>query len=228
MFQNGTTCKASLQTHIYVLAYSLWRAIVTLCTRILRKYFSNLKKEKTPILTLPQQILLLKLFLSKFLKTIKKLLKTLHVMTEEKKSTPINYLSSFDLEAIYKVSYRRFIEIEEPIPPFKHINKAQLIHLETLPKTSFFGKEQYPTLESKAAIIFYKINKGHIFPNGNKRLSVYITLVFLMINNKFLNVSQDEMTSKALEIATSSAENFEEVKNNLELWIKNNMKESEV
>src|SRR5690606_8963648 len=41
----------------------------------------------------------------------------------------------------------------------------------------------YPDLVSKAAYLFININKGHFFSNGNKRLSIVILLLFLIINS---------------------------------------------
>ena len=82
-----------------------------------------------------------------------------------------------------------------------------------------------PTLESKAAILFDKVNKSQIFPNGNKRLSLGLLFVFLDMNNKKLSITADEATAKALELANTPAEDFEKVKIGLENWIKANLED---
>ena len=146
-------------------------------------------------------------------------------MTEEKKSSqPIRHLSSEDIATIYLVLFNRFKEIGEPIPPFEHVNKNEIHNLVVIPQTRHFGEEQYPTLEAKAAILFYKINKGHIFPNGNKRISLACLVIFLASNGYELSITEDEATTKALEVAQSDPKKFDNVKKELEYWISENLK----
>jgi death-on-curing protein len=146
-------------------------------------------------------------------------------MTKEKKPSAVKYLSFEDVRDMYLVLFERFKEIDEPIPPWDLVNKKNVEHLVELPRNSFFGNEQYPTLESKAAIMLYKINKGHIFPNGNKRMSISCLLLFLDLNGKTLDISSDEATLKALELANSDAKDFDSVKAGLERWISEHMVE---
>jgi death-on-curing family protein len=145
-------------------------------------------------------------------------------MTEKEKSQPIRHLSKKDITDIYLVLFDRFKEIGEPIPPFERVNKKEIENLVVIPQTKHFGQEQYPTIESKAVILFYKINKGHIFPNGNKRISLACLFVFLEINNKRLDITEDEATNKAIEIANSDPRNFDAVKEELELWVRANLR----
>ncbi|MEK7128406.1 MAG: type II toxin-antitoxin system death-on-curing family toxin [Patescibacteria group bacterium] len=146
-------------------------------------------------------------------------------MTEKEKSEPIRHLSKTDITNIYLVLFNRFKEIGEPIPHFTRVNEKEIENLVVIPQTKHFGEEQYPTIESKATILFYKINKGHVFPNGNKRISLACLLVFLEVNNKKLEITEDEATAKAIEIANSDPRNFDKVKEELEGWIKNNLRE---
>src|SRR3989338_10123656 len=146
-------------------------------------------------------------------------------MIEAKKSQPIRHLAKEDIATIYIELFDRFNEIGEQIPPFKQVNKKEIENLSIIPQTKHFGEEQYPTIESKAAILFYKINKGHIFPNANKRISLACLFVFLEINNKQLEITANEATDKAIEIANSDSRDFENTKEELELWIKTNLRE---
>src|SRR3990167_7019875 len=107
-------------------------------------------------------------------------------MIEEEESS-IKYFDLKGLEELHAILAERFKEDGEPIPP-----------LIKLPQSNFFGAEQYASLESKAAIIFFTVNKKHIFPNANKRFSVLCLSVFLEANGKELSVSADELTKKAL------------------------------
>src|SRR3989344_8370263 len=117
-----------------------------------------------------------------------KLSKNLLVMIEERKS-PIKYFDRETIEIIHSIVSERWKKDGEPIPPFSTANEDNLDALVKLPQSSYFDEEQYPTLESKAAIIFYTLNKKHLFLNGNKRLSVACLIIFLILNNK--NLSED-------------------------------------
>jgi death-on-curing protein len=144
-------------------------------------------------------------------------------MTEQKKHTVL-YLDRHDIELIHKIVSERWKQDGEPIPPFTTANEDNLDALIKTPKSDYFGVEQYPSLASIAAIIFFTLNKKHLFLNGNKRLSVACLIIFLIINGKDLNVEPNEMTSKALELAKTTHENsFEILKNDLESWIDLNL-----
>lgn len=146
-------------------------------------------------------------------------------MTEEKKSLEIKYLSFDQIKVIYNLFFKRFKEMEEPIPEWSFINNEKIRYLVEIPQNHFYGIEVYKAIEDKAAAIFYHINKGHIFQNGNKRLSIACTVVFLILNGYELTIDADTMTKKALEIANSDPNNFEQVKKDLAEWIKVNMKD---
>lgn len=143
-------------------------------------------------------------------------------MTEEKRSS-VNYLSLEVIKTIHDIVSSRWEEEGEPIPPFNSASEANLDALIKLPQSSYFGEEQYPTLEGKAAIIFYTLNKKHLFSNGNKRMSVMCLSVFLILNERILTASPDELTLKAVWLANTSYDHdFSEIKVELERWIKEN------
>ena len=136
----------------------------------------------------------------------------------------VNYLEESDLELIHSIVSKHWKEDGEPIPPFTTANKENLDALIKTPKSYYFGFEQYSSLESKAAILFYTLNKKHIFLNGNKRLSVACLIIFLFINGKDLKTEPGEMTAKALELAkTSHKHDFATLKKDLESWIRKHL-----
>jgi len=66
-----------------------------------------------------------------------------------------------------------------------------------------FGmKEYYPTLEAKAAYIFFHIATSHIFENGNKRTAVLALDQFLQANSVYLLLDNDEMQKLAVKTAS--------------------------
>jgi death on curing protein len=139
-------------------------------------------------------------------------------MTEQKNAS-IQYLDRDDIELIHSIVSEREKKEGEPIPPFSHANKSDIDVLVHIPRSVFDGKELYPSIAEKAAIIFYTVNKRQIFVNGNKRMSTACLLVFLDINGKRLNVSPDELTQKALWLANTSSQDFQTIKSELILWL---------
>ena len=67
----------------------------------------------------------------------------------------------------------------------------------------YFGLENYPTVEEKAARLAYSLTKNHPFLDGNKRIGVLIMLVFLEINKMELTYSDEQLTDLGLKIAAS-------------------------
>ena len=67
------------------------------------------------------------------------------------------------------------------------------------------------------------VNLRHIFPNGNKRLSTLCLLTFLIGNNAQLEVSPQELTEKALWLATAEADDFPATKAHLAAWIERHL-----
>lgn len=139
---------------------------------------------------------------------------------------PTLYLTE-ELVAELHAELSRFAEASgEPIPPYDPNTKRHDIDaLVSAPRQMFYGNAAYPSLEEKAAITFYTVNKKQIFLNGNKRMSTLCLLVFLGMNGKTLNVSPDALTEKALWLANTDAAQFEGIKHELVRWIRNHLVE---
>ncbi len=98
---------------------------------------------------------------------------------------------------------KRLMEWDEPIPEFETRFPGRLESCLKTPLQSFGKKYLYPTLEDKAAILFYLMIKNHPFQNGNKRIAVTSLLTFLFINKKWLKIPQDDLYELAVLIAQS-------------------------
>ena len=68
------------------------------------------------------------------------------------------------------------------------------------------GKALYPSLVSKAGILFYFLIKNRPFMSGNKKLAVTALLTFLLLNKKWIKVDTPELFSFAVWIAQSPTE----------------------
>jgi death-on-curing protein len=60
------------------------------------------------------------------------------------------------------------------------------------PRASFFGQEAHPGLAGKAAALMHSLAGHHALADGNKRLALLATVVFLRINGYVLDLTDDE------------------------------------
>lgn len=63
--------------------------------------------------------------------------------------------------------------------------------------------DYYPTFEEKISYLFFSINKGHCFNDGNKRASIALSAYFLEINELDFCVPRfiEEMENIAVDVA---------------------------
>ena len=77
---------------------------------------------------------------------------------------------------------------------------------------TFDGKELYPSIEEKAAMLLYLVTKNHSFSDGNKRIAAFLFLWF-MENNRILynadgskRIENNALVALTLMIAESRTE----------------------
>jgi len=125
----------------------------------------------------------------------------------------------------HKLAVAIFDKKDDPISPFKEHEISLLESALNAARASFDGVEKYPTLEEKAAVLWYHLNKNHPFKNGNKRISTASMLVFLHLNELWLDSGKNEMVEKSLYIANSDRTERDKVIENLRIWIKDHLTE---
>lgn len=69
------------------------------------------------------------------------------------------------------------------------------------PQATFFGQEAYPTLAAKAAALMHSLAGNHGLVDGNKRLALLATAVFLRINGHVLDSTDDEAFDLTMSVA---------------------------
>jgi death-on-curing protein len=69
------------------------------------------------------------------------------------------------------------------------------------PQAAFFGQQAYPTLTAKAAALMHSVAVNHALVDGNKRLALLATVVFLRINGYRLDLTDDEAFDLTLSVA---------------------------
>ena len=66
---------------------------------------------------------------------------------------------------------------------------------------TFGGAELYPTREQKAARIGFSLISNHAFVDGNKRIGMYVLLIFLEVNGVKIRPTNDEVARVGLAVA---------------------------
>ena len=94
---------------------------------------------------------------------------------------------------------------DEPIPNFNTRFPNILESCLATPFQAFGGKDLYPGLVKRAAMLFYLMVKNHPFKNGNKRVAMTTMMLFLLINAKWLKVNNYDLYKFTLWIAESDA-----------------------
>jgi death-on-curing protein len=77
------------------------------------------------------------------------------------------------------------------------------------PFQTFGGRELYPDIFDKASQLCYSLVENHPFADGNKRIGVHLTLLFLKLNNVNISYSQAELIDFGLGIASGKMDKGE-------------------
>ncbi len=85
------------------------------------------------------------------------------------------------------------------------------------------GKDLYPSLVSKAGILFYQMIKSKPFEKWNKRIAAATMLVFLYKNGKWLKADTQEFYNFTVWVAQSPAMLKEQVLSGIELFIRSHI-----
>jgi len=115
-------------------------------------------------------------------------------------------MKSITLQEVEYIAFklaREKLSFDEPIPDFSSRFPNVLESCLATPFQSFSGKSLYPSLVSRAAILFYLLIKNHPFQNGNKRVAMTTLFVFLYRNKKWVEVDTQELYNFTLWVAQS-------------------------
>ena len=69
---------------------------------------------------------------------------------------------------------------------------------------TFDGQDLYPTKEEKGARLGYALISNHAFVDGNKRIGIYVMLVFLEMNGIPIICTDEEIVKIGLSVADGS------------------------
>ncbi len=125
------------------------------------------------------------------------------------------YFTEQQIVAINTMLIRRY----SPKEPIELFNQNSLKMAIEQPKQADFGKEIYPTIYDKAAILLINIVKKHPFANANKRTGFMSAHVFLKINGYELNANQESSEQLTVKVATFTGD-FEVLKSEVAHFFK--------
>ncbi|EKD26339.1 MAG: hypothetical protein ACD_79C01248G0004 [uncultured bacterium] len=89
------------------------------------------------------------------------------------------------------------------------------------PQMSVFGKDAYPSLYLKSAVIFYSIINNHPFFDGNKRTAFGAMHMMLLINGYDLVAQEKEAENFCLRVILDKIK-----ENKIAEWIENHSKKN--
>lgn len=69
------------------------------------------------------------------------------------------------------------------------------------PRASLLGQQAYPMLAGKAAALMHSLACNHALVDGNKRLALLATVVFLRINGHILDLTDDQAFDLTMFVA---------------------------
>ena len=85
------------------------------------------------------------------------------------------------------------------------------------PSVTILGRDAYPDLDAKAAVLLESIVRNHALVDGNKRLGWLALVIFYGLNDVELDAPDDEAYDLVTALA-SGASTYEEVTHLLSTW----------
>jgi death-on-curing protein len=85
------------------------------------------------------------------------------------------------------------------------------------------GKDLYPTLISKAAMLYYFCIKNHPFEDGNKRMGIFALIIYLADNGYWLDTTNEELFNMTVRTAASGMKDKDQVVGEIETFVEENI-----
>jgi death-on-curing protein len=84
------------------------------------------------------------------------------------------------------------------------------------PQATAYGADAYASLEHKAAALLHSIARNHALVDGNKRLALAATIVFLGLNGRRLTLSNDEAYTLVMDVAAGTLDDVSSIAERIE------------
>jgi|SRR5699024_1487198 len=130
---------------------------------------------------------------------------------QKHKMIEINYLTKEDILTAHSIGFEQYggnLHGYSEICIEKRVVEPQLF---------YFGVEQYPGIFKKASVYWHRLTTSHCFVDGNKRVGLLSTLMFLEMNGYEVIADDDSLYNYCLLIANHETRpSIEEVED----WLK--------
>ncbi|MBO0900158.1 type II toxin-antitoxin system death-on-curing family toxin [Cellulomonas sp. zg-ZUI222] len=83
------------------------------------------------------------------------------------------------------------------------------------PRTQIGGTDAYPDLLAKAAALLHSLTRNHALLDGNKRLALAGTIVFLGVNGTRLVATNDDAYDLIMDVAAGRVDDVESIRERL-------------
>ncbi len=114
-------------------------------------------------------------------------------------------------------------EQEENNSAYEVRNTGKLESSIAQPFQKIGGKDLYPTLVSKAAMLYYFCIKNHPFEDGNKRMGIFALIIYLADNGYWLDTTNEELFNMTVRTAASGMKEKDQVVGEIETFVEENI-----
>lgn len=116
----------------------------------------------------------------------------------------MKYLSR---EIVEELHHAIILETHSTVAEHAHVLNPGVLELALeLPRKCLYGRELYPDLFDKAAVLMRELIRGHAFEAANKRTGYMSVLTFLDENGYILSSSDKEAAAFTTKIAMAEAD----------------------
>lgn len=138
-------------------------------------------------------------------------------MTQEKFPSPREWLDLDRCQNIYNLFKEKgWVDFAGKLPSFETRYPGRLESVLGSVQQTFQGKYLNPTILEAFVGYLVQINTSHVFKDGNKRMSLVFSHVFLLLNGYDLKINPLELSDIALVIAKQKRSSHDEVKETLQ------------
>ena len=85
------------------------------------------------------------------------------------------------------------------------------------------GKDLYPTLVSKASMLYYFCIKNHPFEDGNKRMGIFALIIYLASNGYWLDTTNEDIFNITVKTAASEMKEKDLMVSEIESFVEENI-----
>ncbi len=85
------------------------------------------------------------------------------------------------------------------------------------------GKDLYPTLVSKASMLYYFCIKNHPFEDGNKRMGIFALIIYLASNGYWLDTTNEDLFNITVKTAASEMKEKDQMVSEIESFVEENI-----